>query len=88
LGGEQLYTGENYIVSLLTPSQVKEVSVALRTVTQDWFHEQYRKIDQEAYGLTLGEEDFDYSWDYFSRIRNFYVKAANEDRWTIFTVDQ
>jgi hypothetical protein len=88
LGGEQLHAGEDYIVSLLTPAQVKEVAVALQPVTRDGFHDQYLKIDPEEYGLTLGEEDFQYTWDYFEDVPGFYLKAANEDRWTIFTVDQ
>lgn len=88
LGGEQLHAGGDYIVSLLTPAQVKEVAAALQPVTRDWFHEQYFRIDQEEYGFTFGEEDIDYAWDYFKKVREFYLKAASEDRWTIFTVDQ
>jgi hypothetical protein len=79
LGGEQLHAGGDYIISLLTPAQVKEVADALQ---------QYLKIDQQEYGFTFGEEDFDYTWDYFERVRDFYLKAASENRWTIFTVDQ
>jgi hypothetical protein len=88
LGGEQLHAAADYIVSLLTPEQVTEVAVALQPIERDWFHDQYFKIDREEYGFTFGEEDFEYTWDYFERVRKFYVRAASEDRWTIFTVDQ
>jgi hypothetical protein len=88
LGGEQLHVGGDYIVSLLSPAQVKEVAAALQPITRDWFHVQYFKIDPEEYGFTFGEGDFEYTWDYFERVRDFYVQAASDDRSTLFTVDQ
>jgi len=88
LGGEQMHEGDDYIVSLLTPDQVKEVSEALKPITQEWLRSRYSGIDGDDYGLNLGDEDFDYTWENFEDVREFYRKAASDGRWTIFTVDQ
>jgi hypothetical protein len=88
LGGEQLHEGANYIVSLLSPDQVKAVSEALKPITQEWFRSRYSEIDSEEYGLPSGDEDFEYTWEWFEGVRQFYQKAASDGRWAIFTVDQ
>ena len=88
LGGEQLHEGDDYIVSLLSPDQVKEVSEALKPITQEWLRDRYFAIDSEEYSLPFGDEDFEYTWEWFEGVRQFYQKAANEGRWTLFTVDQ
>ncbi len=88
LGGEQLHAGDDYIVSLLSPDQVKEASAALKRITREWFRARYFDIDPDEYGPTFGDEDFEYTWDWFEGVRKFYAKAATNGRWTIFTVDQ
>ena len=49
LGGEQLHKGGDYIVSLLTPEQVKQVAEALRPIDKEWMRVRYFKIDPQAY---------------------------------------
>ena len=88
LGGEQLHEGDDYIMSLLSPDQVKEVSAALKPITEEWLRARYFAIDPEEYWLTLDDEDFEYTWENFEDVRDFYQKAASDNRWTIFTVDQ
>lgn len=88
LGGQQLHLGEHYIVSLVAPDEVKQVAKALLPLTEDWLRSRYFAIDPKDYGLNFGEEDFEYTWDYFTGVREFYQKAANDGRWVIFSVDQ
>lgn len=90
LGGEQLHEGDDYIVSLLTPDQVARVANALRPLDKPWLRQRYFKIDPADYGAPgqLNEEDFEYTWENLNDVRQFYEKAAADDRWTIFTVDQ
>ncbi len=90
LGGEQLHESDSYIVSLLAPEQVKAVAKALRSLDKEWFRARYFNISPAEYTGPggLSEEDFEYSWDYFEGVREFYQKAAAENRWSIFTVDQ
>lgn len=88
LGGEQLHRGDGYIISLVAPEDVKQVSNALEPITKEWLHSKYLAIDAKEYGLNLDEQDFEYTWDYFEGVREFYQKSANEGRWVIFSVDQ
>lgn len=90
LGGEQLHKDPSYIISLLTPEQVKQVAKALLPLDKPWLRERYFKINPADYALPgqLCEEDFEYTWAYFEDVREFYEKAAAANRWSIFTVDQ
>jgi uncharacterized protein DUF1877 len=90
LGGEQLHEHESYIVSLLTPAQVKQVAQAVQPIDREWLRARYFKINPADYGIPgmLSEQDFEYTWDWFEGVREFYQKAAAEARWSIFTVDQ
>jgi len=88
LGGEQLHKGDSYIVSLLTAERVKQVAKALGPLDEAWLRDRYFQIDPNDYALQLCEQDFEYTWAYFEGVREFYEKAAAENRWTIFTVDQ
>jgi len=88
LGGELLYTGSDYIVSLKTPQQVRDVAAALLTISEVEFRRRYFAIDAEDYGFSPSEEDFGYTWDYFQTVRDLYVRAADGGRYVLFTVDQ
>lgn len=63
---------------------------ALSPIDKEWFRTRYFKIDPSDYGIPgmLNEEDFEYTWDYFEGVREFYQRAASEGRWSIFIVDQ
>ena len=89
LGGEQLHQDASYNISLLTPEQVQQVAEALQ-LTKEWMRARFFKIDPADYGTAgmLRDEDFDYTWDWFEGVRDYYSKAAAEGRWSIFTVDQ
>jgi hypothetical protein len=95
LGGKQLHEGDEYIVSFLTPSEVKAVSEALKPIEQAWFREKYFALkkkflwfDLTDYDGPIGEEDFAYTWGYFEETRAFFEKANKAGRAVIFTVDQ
>jgi hypothetical protein len=88
LGGEQLHKGDSYIVSMVSPGEVKQVAAALQPLKKDWFRTRYFAIDPKDYGPNFDEQDFEYTWDYFEGVRDFYQKAAVEGRWVIFSVDQ
>jgi hypothetical protein len=84
LGGTWIRS-EEYIASLLSPKQVREVSQALTPLTEAWFRERYFKIAAADYGPEFGEEDFKYTWEHFQSVRTFFAKAAREGRATLFT---
>ncbi|CAN5764669.1 hypothetical protein BH09VER1_BH09VER1_51050 [soil metagenome] len=88
LAGESLYAGTDYIMSLKTPKQVREISAALAGVTEEEFHERYLRIEEASYGFPLSEEDFQSTWEWFLAVRKLYGKAAKAGRFVLFTADQ
>jgi hypothetical protein len=51
LGGELLYRGGDYILSLKSPEQVGAIADAVRAVTKDKLRAGYYAIDRRSYGL-------------------------------------
>ena len=88
LGGRQLFKGEHYIVSFVTPGQVKEVAEAVRNIDEEWMRQRYFAISAKDYERPLSEEDFGYTWSWFEGVQSLYQKAAAAGRAMIFTVDQ
>jgi uncharacterized protein DUF1877 len=88
LGGRHLYEGENYIIALVQPHEVKDVASALAAIDQDWMRARYSALASTDYAMFVSEDDFDYTWGWFQELRAFYQKAANAGRTVIFTVDQ
>ena len=88
LGGELLYTGDDYIMDLKSPEQVKDIAVALAGVEFEVFSERYRQIDAEDYGFPLTDEDLEYTWEWFQSVRDLYARAAAANRAVLFTADQ
>lgn len=88
LAGELLYTGDDYIMSLKSPAQVKAISAALDTISESWLRDRYNKIPADEYGMELSDEDFRYTWEWFQNVRGLYARAATEGRSVLFTADQ
>jgi hypothetical protein len=88
LGGTLLYTGDDYIMSLKTPAQVKAIAAALDALDEAAFRQRYDRIDAKDYGVDLSDEDFEYTWEWFQGVRELYRRAAADDRYVLFTADQ
>lgn len=88
LGGEVLYGHDDYIMSLKTPEQVRDVAQALRDITEDTFRAGYFRIDPEDYGFQVDPDDFAYTWHWFTVMREFYYRAAASGRYVLFTANQ
>ncbi len=88
LGGELLYSGDDYIMSLKTPVQVKDIAGALAGVEESVFRENYNRINAEEYGPNHGDEDCGCTWEWFLELKPFWEKAASEGRFVLFSVDQ
>lgn len=87
-GGRQLFRGGDYTVSYVSAPQVKDVAKALPKITKAWMRQRYEKLDPEEYDeVEMGNEDFDYTWENFLDLRQFYKKAAEVGRAVIFTAD-
>lgn len=88
LGGTQLYDGEDYIISLKTPQQVRDVAAALKNIGEADLRKWHDKIERETYPGTVDEVNFEYTWSWFRGLPEFYANAAEAKRSVIFTVDQ
>lgn len=88
LGGSQMYVGDDYIVSFVDVPDVKAVTEAICPITEAEFRQRYDSIDDKDYGVPLSDEDFCYTWEYFSALRELFAKAAMANRSMLFSVDQ
>jgi hypothetical protein len=88
LAGELLYTDSDYIMSLKTPEQVRDIAAALSGITESDFRRRYDAINPNSYGFPLTDEDFSYTWDWFQGVRDLYTRAAQAGRFVLFTADQ
>jgi Domain of unknown function (DUF1877) len=88
LGGEIIYLGDNYIMTLKTPEQVKQIAVDIDKVDKEFLRIGYNKIDANEYGFPLSEDDFEYTWTWFDSSKEFWKLAATENRYVLFTADQ
>jgi len=88
LGGKQLYRGEDYIVSLVEPKFVPLVAEALCAVDQEALRQGYERISQANYDGEIGEEDFEYTWQWFKELPGLFREAAAAKRAVVFSVDQ
>jgi hypothetical protein len=88
LGGESLYAADNYLMHLLNPTQVRDVADAIAEWDEAKLRAGYARIVERDYGVSKSEEDFQYTWDWFSEVRQFFRKSADAGRWVIFTADQ
>lgn len=88
LGGRQLHSGDDYIISLVTPDEAKEVAAEIIAIDEAWLHGKYDAIDEDDYGSPKSADDFNYTWDYFQSLPPFFKRAGDAGRYVIFTVDQ
>ena len=88
LGGRALYSGADYICLLVTPEQAGEIGRALATIGEQEFRQRYEKINRKGYSRELDEQDFGYTWEYFSGLSDFFQRANSCNRFVVFTVDQ
>jgi Domain of unknown function (DUF1877) len=88
LGGQPLYEGDDYIMALVMPHEVKEVAAALAGLDQDWLRTRYQALAATDYAEFVSDDDFEYTWDWFAPLKAFYQKAASTGRAVLFTADQ
>ena len=88
LGGEPIYAEGDYIMALKTPDQVRAIAGVLSEVGEDALRRGYFAMDTKEYGFPLTEEDFKYTWEWFSGLKPFWKNAASAGRYILFTADQ
>ena len=87
LGGENLYSGPDYILSLKTPAQVSASAAALAALSEANFRARYFAIPAAAYSRALSADDLAYTWTWLTRVVALFETAAATGRYVLFTVD-
>src|SRR5262245_65966224 len=79
LGGRQLSSHDDWVISYLSADEVKQVAAAIAPIDQSEFRRRYfglRKkflwFNRTEYDGPIGEEDFNYSWSNFEEMRAFF----------------
>jgi len=88
LGGRQMYSGEEYIAALVRPDFVPHVAAALQAIDRDDLRQRYNRLAETDYDGPFGDEDFQYTWDNFEGLVDFFRRAAENRHAVLFTVDQ
>jgi hypothetical protein len=87
LGGEQLHSGDDYIVALVTHDRLRSVADALAAVTPEFIRDRYVALPDD-YETEKSSEDCNYTWGWFSDLPESFDRAEKAGRHVIFTVDQ
>jgi hypothetical protein len=87
MGGEHLYFGGDYTVTLIEPEEVRDLARALKAVTEGWMRERFFKLKAKGTLYPITEAEFEYVWGNFQGLPKFVAIAAQKKRAVIFTVD-
>lgn len=88
LGGRRVTDDESrYFIRLVEAEQVTDVAAALAKIDKAALQEKYFRHCKGAWP-EYGETDFEYTWEYFEAVRDFYQRMAGKGRAVIFTADQ
>ena len=87
MGGEHMYFGDDFTVSLIEPEEVRDLARALKAITEEWMRERFFKLKAKAVMYPISEEGFEYVWANFQGLPAFMAKAARKRRAVIFTAD-
>lgn len=88
LCGEQLYKGADLIMSLKSPVEVRDIAAKIKDVSHEHMRARYFQIDSGSYEYPLCELDYEYTWEWFAGLVDFYKRAAAAGRFVLFTADQ
>jgi hypothetical protein len=87
MGGEHLYMGGDYTVTLIEPEEVRDLARALKPITEEWMRERFFRLKAKATLYPIDCDQFEYVWSNFQGLPAFMAKAARKKRAMIFTVD-
>lgn len=88
LGPRQLHKGDDFIVSLVLPEEVTDVAAALQAISEESFRDRYWQLVPSDYCDNHGEEDLQYTWEWFQPVRDLYRVASERRLAVVFSVDQ
>lgn len=92
LGGRRLVPDElpdtsHYFMRLIEPHEVIDIAKALPAIDKPWMWTRYVRHCKGAWP-EYGEEDFEFMWEWFQPLRDYFTRMAGNGRSIIFTADQ
>jgi hypothetical protein len=91
MGGQRLdsIVGDyvDHIIRFVDAAKVPGVAKALAGITEEWFTGNYHAYCKGVHP-EYGEDDRQYTWDYFQSVRDLYARAAKAGRSVVFSADQ
>lgn len=87
MGGADVYGGGDYIMRMITPTEVADVAPALAVITDDKLRDFYDarcNIDDYA---DYGDDDFEYMLSWFGPLKDFFARESGTGRHVIFSTD-
>ena len=88
LGGNRIMDDESqYFIRLIPPEAVPDIAAALAPIDEKAMREKYFAHCKGAWP-DYGEEDAEYTWAYFTELRDFFARMAGNGRAIIFTASQ
>lgn len=88
MGGKKLTTpNTTHFLYLIEPHEVDDIAKALAPIDEASMKEKYRIHCRGAWP-EYGEDDMEYTWEYFQAMRDFFVRVAGTGRAVIFNADQ
>lgn len=88
LGGKKLHDNEHdYFIRLIEPDEVEDLVPALNAIDETELRTRFYKYCEGTW-TEYGEEGFEYVWEYFEMLRDFFARMAGNGRAVIFTASQ
>jgi hypothetical protein len=87
LGGQSLYDGEDYIVTLIEPPAVRDLVGAIEKIDDAWMERAYHNYCKDIWP-EYGDEDCGYTLGWFEELKIFLKRAAQANRAVVFCADQ
>ena len=85
LGGKKLVEEDgNYFIRLIEPHEISDLVPALNEIDIVELSKRYFKHCKDVWP-EFGQEDFEYTWEYFVAVREFFQKMEGNGRSVIFT---
>jgi hypothetical protein len=86
IGGKDL-SEPDYLVFLIEPGQIRDLTAALQGISEERFSELYWTHCKGALP-EYGEDDLDFILGYFEEMRDFFARVAPTGRAVVFAADQ
>ena len=78
---------ENWLIFLKDTKQVEDLSAAMDVIDEAWLSERYWSTSSAEIFPEYGEEDREYTREYFTAARDFLKRMAAESRAVVFIAD-